>query len=180
MIGGGWAFRANQFRVAHVLPSSMIYRVDNLSLQAIRFLPGYRKAGPWWKADQLIQVDFESGHGDDRPRCRAVCADCGLCCKNLPDHQIAIYFTEQEMMTARWIVPSTDPWHFISIQGRDFYIGPLTQEGHCRFLGPDGCLLGQEDCNGAWIDMKPLWCKIYYCAKFQGGEYEFAKTTDGE
>lgn len=160
--------RVNEYRAANVLPSPALAQDAALPIKAIRIHPQAHGL-PWWRAEHHIEIDHASAVGDQRPVLAKTCSQCGACCRDLPKHQIGIYMSTEEVVEARRagfdIVPAAD----ITVGGVPFVVLGVKPNGDCAMLG-DGAW-GDEGCRLG--DLRPLWCKAFYCEALYGGRYEF-------
>jgi Fe-S-cluster containining protein len=162
---------ASLLRCQYVLPNELLAYLSEEKLTGVTI---DRKAFglPYWQAEKHISLEF-NGQGvyDDRDALSRVCASCGQCCTDLPSHQIAIYMSAHEYASAVSAKHSVQVAGEVWVRGRGkllrFFVLATRSNGDCAMLGEQGCTLG---------DLKPLWCKLFYCEKFYGGAYTFEKT----
>lgn len=86
-----------------------------------------------------------------------VCSECkGMCCKNLLEHQIRIYMSEAEAK----VLGSTFEKKFdgsVIVEGEKFHVLSVDKNGDCQYVTDKGCELGE---------VRPLWCKMFFCEKY--------------
>lgn len=154
--------RASEFRYANILPNPIIDRFAGQTVKAVRFLKNFDKLGKWYEYEREVEIDFADESDSDVREINRRCGSCGLCCKDIPNHQIGIYMSEGEFKIA--VERGHNPIYqgSLIIDFVLFFVLGVKENGDCVMLGPDGCTLGNE---------KPLWCKIYHCEKFQGKRY---------
>lgn len=154
--------RMSELRKSFILPSA---KIDELAGRKISFVRIEKEADglPWHKAEKHVLLGFspEQSALDDRPRLSKVCASCGICCKNIPQHQIGIYMSEKELRHAESAGHEVKISHTFQSEGVDFHLLAVKENGDCAMLGENGCTLGEE---------KPVWCKGYYCEQLYGGK----------
>lgn len=156
---------ASDFRYCNVLPSRMIELVFGRPIRAIRFLAGFNRSDKWYEYEKFVELDFVNADGDEKDRIGETCRACGLCCKNIPGHQIAIYASPSESVRMLERFPGRKMFQGVILSdGVLFNVLDVKENGDCTMLGPTGCELGDD---------KPLWCKIYHCEKYQGKPYLF-------
>ena len=157
--------KVSDLRYCNVLPSRLLSELSKKQLTGITFLNTfYSRVRKWWESERHIELTFDEP-GSIAPQINSTCGACGLCCKDIPTHQIGIYMTPHENAKAHGLFPERDiiKGH-IEVQGVLFGVVDVKTNGDCTMLGPKGCELG---------DNRPLWCKIYHCEKFQGQPYQF-------
>lgn len=163
--------RVSELRYCNVLPSAKLADFSRKLLTSIRFLPEfYEKTMKWWEFEKHVELAFDEAAGpSDIPKINKTCGSCGLCCKDIPTHQIGIYMSDYELVQAKRMFPEKQITQgMIKSQGANFNVVDVKPNGDCVMLGPEGCTLG---------DKKPLWCKIYHCEVYQGRDYLFKKGT---
>ena len=161
--------KANKFRYGNVLPNRLIEDLaqSRFNVTGIAILEGFKKEKNWYNAEQYVEVILdEPGSPEDASEViRETCGSCGMCCENIPAHQIGIYMSETEINKA------VAQGHDVILQGTlvvervNFGLLGVKANGDCAMLDEHGCTLGS---------LKPLWCKIYHCEVYQGGEYQYA------
>ncbi len=163
--------RASDFRYANILPHPDIDRFAGMRVKAYRFLKDFFTEKKWWKYEQYIELDFDDDSNSVNEVIAAKCSACGLCCKDIPTHQIGIYMSPREVEFAEANGHKIKHQGTVVVKQMPFKILAVEENGDCSMLGPKGCTLG---------DLKPLWCKIYHCEKFQGRPYSFGEENGSE
>jgi len=155
---------AADFRYSNVLPNPLIDEYAGKQIKAIRFLEGFDSERKWWRFERYVEIDFNDPSNSDTERIASTCGACGLCCKDIPTHQIAIYISQKELDLANDAGLLVDVQGSVEIEGTVFYVIDVKENGDCSMLGPKGCTMGKH---------KPLWCAIYHCEKYQNRPYQF-------
>lgn len=159
--------KASDLRYCNVLPSSKIPELAGSKLTGIKFLEGFQKEAKWYEFEEFIELSFDEENPNDNEHIAKTCGACGLCCKDIPNHQIGIYMSVAEHEKAKRLFPGKRiAQGTITSDGMPFIVVDVEKNGDCVMLGPAGCTLGED---------RPLWCKIYHCEKYQGREYQFEK-----
>ena len=159
-------YRASDFRYANILPNPVIDEVAGLEVKAIRFKPEFSRFEKWWEFEKHIEIDFQNSTRSQTDDIYSLCSSCGLCCKDIPTHQIGIYMSPKEVLIATEAGHDVKTQGQVQVEGVQFQVLAVDEKGDCKMLGEKGCTLNEK---------KPLWCKIYHCEKFQGREYMFKK-----
>lgn len=195
--------KASDFRYSNVLPSPLIDLFAGKEIKAIRFLKNFHQKSKWWEYESEVEIDFESSENSDNWLIAKTCGVCGLCCKDIPTHQIGIYMSEGEVKVHGLDIVKTgsklETNSYLETNSskletsQELETGSLELEtsklivqgevivGKVKFYvlavqeNGDCSMLGENGCKLG--DKRPLWCKIYHCEKFQGKEYIYDKSS---
>ena len=160
-------YSASSFRFCNILPSQLIETVIRAGrkFSGIVFREGFDKDPNWYKFEEYVDVLFDEESEDDaRELIGETCGSCGMCCENIPAHQIGIYMSPTEELLAREAGHNPIFQGKVKSDGIEFGVMGVKPNGDCIMLKEDGCSLG---------DLKPLWCRIYHCEVYQGKPYQF-------